>query len=592
MSVAIGHPGARRRDRAWAIGLTIAVAFVHLYVWKHESPVNNARARDYGAVRLADEQNYYIHCADNVAEEGLGYLTTEDSLRSPPLPWLWLLLFGRSVVLTRAANIVLVIGASWLIASIVRDRWGRRLALPAFVLCATGYQVVLFTPTVLTEPLAYVLVCVSLWTAHRAESRNQRRYVVLTGVATAMAAYARPSLQLWPVALIGVYFLWWLTRRIRKDATAVKVTWTPRRIILMTAVHCAILAPWIAKNVVCFGVPRIANGAGAVFYLGSEFRTDGDEPIFSGMDWPNNTIQGPGGHMSLDGEQRLIAAARANIREHPIAWLELAARKVGRTLIGGPKWHFFIVGSMRAKQHSEGRSTTIVDFLWWTLLGAIVTVCGIAGLFMRLRTGGFVFLFAIALVAYLTALHAATYALPRFAVPMWPAFVLGSIAIMAHRPGRGAIVALTLGWTSIVAYLLAAHAWRPPCEVDANRASYFTITADQAAHRASSETMTITLDGHRPDYNTCIFVTARIAPIDGTPSVEAKLYLTPADAGSELGEDSAMGFPMLADGDVHTYMLCVELNRTWRDRKWGAVRLKIGAVESDQVRELRLQIGH
>ncbi|MCB9853797.1 MAG: glycosyltransferase family 39 protein [Phycisphaerales bacterium] len=583
---------ACRRFHLPEIGLTIAVLFVYLYVWKHQSPTNDAKQRDYGAVRLDDERNYYIHCADRVAVEGLSYLTTEDSLRSPPLPWLWLLLFGRSIVLTRAANIVAVIGASWLIASIVRDRWGRSQALMAFVLCALGYQVVLFSSTVLTEPLAFVFVCVAFWSAHRAESRNRLRYVILTGISTALAAYARPSLQLWPFALVGVYALWRLMRNVRKGGATPETTWTPRRVALMTIVHCAILAPWIVKNVMCFGVPRIANGFGAVFYLGSEFRTDGDEPIFSGMNWPNNRIQGPGGHMSLDGEQRLVAAAKANIREHPAAWIELAVRKAGRTLIGGPKWHFFPAATLRAKRQFEGRSKTLIEFVWWTGLGTIVTVCGIAGLFMRRRAGGFVFLIAIALVVYMTALHAATYALPRFAVPMWPAFVLGCAALAAQRPGRGAIVILTFGWMSIVAYLMLAYVWRPTCEVEASRAAYFTITADQKIKSAGVSTLSVSLDGHRPDYNTCIFVTARIAPIEGQPRVEATLRLTPADADGELGDDAAIGFPVLADDRDHTYLLCVELNRTWRDRKWGAVRLNIDAENPDRVRNLRIQIGH
>ncbi|MCA9255332.1 MAG: glycosyltransferase family 39 protein [Phycisphaerales bacterium] len=592
MSKAMGEPEVRRRYRVWAVLLTIAALCIHLYVWKRLSPTGADGRRDYGAIRLADEGNYYVHCADRVADEGLGYLTTEDSLRSPPLPWLWLLLLGRSIILARLANVVAIIAASWLIASIVRDRWGDTFALISFALCALGYQVVQFSATVLSEPPAYVFVCVALWAVHRADWHNRSRYVILAGVATALAACARPSLQLWPIAIAGVFILVWLQRRLHRKTPPVAPGWTLGRVLLLLAVHCALMAPWIVKNVICFGVPKVANGFGAVFYLGSEFRTDGDEPVFSGMDWPNHTVQGPGGHMSLDGERRLVEAAKANIRKRPVAWLQLAIRKVGRTLIGGPQWHFFPGATFRDKRRLDGGVEASVVFFWWSVLGAIVTVCGIGGLVMRSREGGGVFLVGIALALYMTALHAATYALPRFAMPMWPVFVLGSVALLARRPGKPALVALTLCWTSIVAYLLLAFAWRPVYEVSPDRSSFFAMTAERTLDPADASGMTIELDNRRPAFNTCIFVTSRIEPVDGKRTVGAALELREAGATAGFESSSAIGFAMRADGRPHTYMLSVGLNRTWRERNWGAIRLRIDGVKADQVDALRLQIGH
>lgn len=579
--------------RGWAIGLTLVAAGVHFFVWKHESPISDNKQREYGAVRLADEGNYYIHCADKVAEEGLSYLTTEDSLRSPPLPWIWLLLFGRNVVVARAANIALVILASWLIAAIVRDRWEAKLSLAAFAMCALGYQVVLFSSTVLTEPLAFSLVCATLWAAHRADTRTRMGYVILTGVLTGLASYARPSLELWPLAVVGVYAMWLLFHKLRRRTTWIQTRWTFRRVLLMVAVHCAVLAPWIIKNVICFGAPRIANGFGAVFYLGSELRTDGDEPSFSGMDWPNRDVQGPGGHMSLDGEHRLIAAAIANIEAHPWAWMKLACRKIGRTLIGGRKWHFFPAATFRGKARIRGRAETAIVFGWWTVFGTIVTVVGLAGLFLRFRDGGFVFLFSIALVLYLVAVHAVTYALPRFAVPLWPAFVLGAAALLHRRPNLIATILLTIAWLSIVGYLVTANRSRPLCEVSADRPAWFSITDECSSdHRMQSGSMTLELDGRRPAYNTCIFVTARIAPQGRHHHVNAALALKAAGASHSFDNSAAIGFPMVADGATHTYMLCTETNRGWREQKWGAVRIHVDSAHAEDVRELVLQIGH
>lgn len=593
MNVIAADDMSRRAWRGWALGLTFISGIVYVTVWKHEAPRGPDGRCDWGGIRLADEQNYYVHCAERVADQGLSYLKTEDSLRSPPLPWLWLLLFGRSVVVARAANIVSIIVASWLIAAIVRDRWGRRLALVAFVLCALGYQVVLFGATVLTEPLAFVWVCASLWAVHRAEIKNRVGYVILAGVFTAIASYGRPSLQLWPFAVAGAGGIWWLVRRLRRARVETQPSaWTLRRILLLLAVHCVVLAPWIAKNVACFGVPRIANGFGAVFFLGSEFRTDGDEPIFAGMDWPNHKVQGPGGHMSLDGERRLIEAAKHNIREHPTAWAWLGFKKIGRTLIGGAKWHFYPCATLREKVRIEGMGETVLVFAWWSVLGTIVTVCGLAGLLMRNRSGGFLFVFAIVLVGYMTALHAATFALPRFAVPLWPAFVLGCIAWIGQRPTRAMFTLLTLGWIAIVGYLLIANRWHTANEVAAERASYFAITADAAVEVAGRPSLKVRLDGARPAFNTCILVTAKLNAIPQHRRVGAALHLMPAGVETELDDEFAIGFPVIADGVSHTYLLCTELNKAWRDQKWGAVRIKIDVENPDVVRELRVRIGH
>lgn len=583
------------RFRVCAIVLTIAAVVIHVYVWKHESPtidIDGKSQRDYAAIRFADERNYYVHCADCVAEEGILYLAEEDSLRSPPLPWAWLLLFGRNVALTRAANILSIIAASWLIASIVRDRWGGGLALVAFALCALGYQVVSFSATVLTEPMAFTWVCAALWSAHRADARNHAGYVILTGVLTAIAAYARPSLQLWPFAVVFFYGLFTLLRRRQSGSDSWAQSWTWRRVVLLVVVHSALLSPWIIKNAICFGVPRIANGVGAVFYLGSEFRTDGDEPIFSGMNWPNHKVQGPGGHMSLDGEKRLSDAAMENIRAHPIAWASLCFRKMGRTLIGGPKWHFYPSTTLRGKSRIDGLGESALIYVWWTLLGTFVTVSGLFGIALRLRKVGFVFLFGLSLVAYMVLLHGVTFALPRFAVPLWPVFVLGTIGLFAVRPRRLALGASAFVSTAIVLYLTFSYGHRPSCEVSADRASFFTITAERSALELHSNVLTIDLDGRRPAYNTCIFVKATVISNDGKDRIHARLRLTPADKERPLAEESAIGFPLLADNREHTYMLCTELNPAWRDRKWGAVHIEIDAKESERIKALSIQIGH
>ncbi len=576
--------------RWWSRALLLMVVAAGLHIAVLARETGRMGGQDgLGTLRLPDEGNYYIHCADLAAEHGWAFLKSEDSLRSGPLVWMWLLLWGRNVAACRLANIALVLIGSLLVSLVARRRFGDRKALLAFFLCACGFQIVLFSGTVLSEPLAFFFVCLWLWAIHRAMLGGRMGFIVLAGVSCGLAALARPALLLLPAALIGA---WGLARllRLRLDGQCRAVlSW--RRLAVLLVCHVVLVAPWMAKNLHYLGVARLANGFGAVLYLGSDLRLDGNEPVFSGMQWPTNQITGPYSHMQIEGDRRLAEAAVSNIRRHPLAWARLGLVKVGRTLIGGPDWHFFPGDHYGSKRNIEGRGPTTIVFLWWTVAGTVVTVFGLAGLGLMWRGQQGLAVAGLVLVAYLVTLHSITYALPRFAVPFYPALVLGLCGYFARRRSRVLTVLLIVVSAAIPSYLALYHRYRPRCIVAPDKLEYFTIDQHWEVTGDGPGPIVLEAGGLLAAFNSCIFVEAAVDQGPGQGNFFGTLQLREQGANS-FNESAGIGFRVIADGRRRTYRICVELQEAWRAKRWDAVKWTITPAGTTIVGDARITLAH
>lgn len=582
-------PPHTSKSWSWMLPLVAFAALLHLAVLDRETR-HGREGEGHNAIRNVDERSYFLYCANGVAERGWAFLADEESLRSPPVPWAWLLLWGRNVALTRYANIALVILGSLLIASVVHDRFGRRMGLLAFVLCAGGFQVVLYSGTVMSEPPAFFFTTLCLWAVSRAATDGKMRHVALAGLACALAALSRPSLQFFPFVLAAA---WWLAdrRRGHKEQDRSGPPISGKAVAVLLACYVALVAPWIIKNKVAFGVARIANGFGAVMYLGSDLRTEGDAPPFSGMDWWTGAIPRPYNHMHIEGDKRLMAAAIGNIRQHPVAWARLGVRKVGRILIGGPNWHFFPADHYKAKARLEGWGPTAVVFAWQTVAGTVVTLFGLAGLLLMPPKHHAIAAAGLALVAYLVALHALSYAIPRFGMPFYPALVIGFCAYFSHGRRRLLTILLAIACVTIPVYLAMRYQYRPRHVVSANKLDHFTIARTWTVPDDGPMPIIIDAAGCKTPFNACMFVRATTdeSLIDGP--VFAVVYLRP-DGAKAFDESTGIQFPLITDGRPHTYQLCLELQAAWRGRGWNALKLEVLPHAAAVLRDVELTLAN
>ncbi len=588
---------ARYRHVALIVILLYA-AFSHWHVWSRNVPRNAEGDREYATVRFSDEQHYYQHAADRFADEGFSYLTTENSLRSPPMPWFWYYLWGRNIVLTRIANIGCILLGAYLVGCIAR-RFNAQLIATFFT--AVSYQVAYYSGSILTEPLAFFFVCLSLFAVHRACAGDARnRWTIAAGLFVAFAIFSRPSLQPWPVGLLILTLLIrWIpsgrksspTSSVNDCASPSGRTFKARHAMLLLLVTVSIQLPWIIKNAYHFDAPRIANGLGAVLYLGAEIKTNADEPGFSGMQWPNVAVQGPHGHMSLDGEKRLKKAAWEKIGENMGSWIKLMPVKALRVLFGGPRWHFQPGRTLHESKLWLGRTRGWVRYFWWTCFGTLVCVYGLVGLTMMSAKKDAVGLAGASLVITLLVVHIVTYAMPRFLLPAWPAIALGA-----------AYAAVQLRWYSHVAagivaavIIVAITTWHigdAPREVSAARQKAFTIACEATFGETVANSIELPCEGFKPRFNTCIFVSARLRSVDrSVRDLRAKLVLEPepAPVNNKL---KTIDLEMRVDGEKHHYLQCVEFEPDWRNTKWRAVKFVFPDEPDIAIVDLSVAVGY
>ncbi len=571
----------------WLAALLVPAVSLHVAVLARETRHGRDGA-GLATIRYPDEQNCYMLCANEFVAEGWGFLRDERVLRSPPLPWMWLLAWGRSVVATRFANIGLTLVGAVLISLVARDRYGRRVGLWAFALCAGGYQIVHYGGTVLSEPPAVFFVCLCLWLVHRAILGRRGRYLVLIGVTLGLAALSRTAMQLFPLILVAA---WWLADRWRRRGDLPRPTFGLKDAAIVLAVYVAVCAPWVTKNYLTCGVARLANGFGAVMFLGSDLRCDGDEPVFSGMDWQTRQVTGEFTHLQTEGDRRLMRAAKENISRHPWAWAALSLPKAGRTLIGNPNWHCFPADHYQARQRIEGAGPTAVVFAWWTVGGTLVTLFGLAGLFAMFRKVPALAAGCLGLVVYVVGLHAISFAGPRFGLPVYPALVVGCCEFAARRRPRWLSTALVAGSLFVALYLGFYHAYVPRCLVSQGKRDYFTLDKRWEPPAGAADELMLDAEGISPAHNACLFVEVAVEPLpeDGTRS--CLLRLRPRGEAA-FGEADAISFPLLADGDPHLYQLCVQARPRWREGGWEALSVKVEPPGGSAASIRAVSLGH
>jgi hypothetical protein len=223
--------------------------------------------------------------------------------------------------------------------------------------------------------------------------------------------------------------------------------------------------------------------------------------------------------------------------------------------------------------------------------GTVVTVFGLAGLGLMWREQQVLAVAGLVLVAYLVTLHAITYALPRFAVPFYPALVLGLCGYFARRRSRILTVLLIAVSAAIPSYLALYHRYRPRCIVPPDKLEFFTIDRQWEVAGDGPGPIVLEAGGLLPAFNSCIFVEAAVDQGPGQGDCFGTLQLR------EQGEDSfnesaGIAFPVIADRRRRTYRICIELQEAWRARRWGAVKWTVTPPGATIIEDARITLAH
>ena len=398
-----------------------------------------------------DETNYYLPAAQMIRESLSGFFFSPRSLWNGPLNPLWLAALGGDVAVAKFANVALFSIASSVLAGAVGYRFGwRKGAMVALglILYPPTYDLV---PTVLTEPLYVSLLCFSL--AWLLFCDFSPRSFVFSGLVFGLATLVRPTSQMFAPMIIVVGVLLW------------RSLWG-RRLMLHGLCAFAVCVPTMTWNFVQYGKAGLANGLGAVLYLGGDLRRDGDEPVYAGVDFDTYRITTPYTHLDTEGDARLVAVAKERMLRHPVETAELFTRKAFRYLFGSPRGYFWPFDGLVAKiQHEPGFRGKLFAFLWPAL--HVLVVCG-ALVSLRRRDIPFALrLYVGALTLYFVALHMVTFPIPRMVFPLYPyLLVLAVVGLCTKGSGQKRRIAVAVVAPIICALIAAPRKIEFATEVD------------------------------------------------------------------------------------------------------------------------------
>lgn len=434
---------------AWISGATALVRFVVLYFFSGSLGVSAG---------FPDENNYYLPAARMLLENGMGFFRSPRSLWNGPLNPIWIGLFNANIPVVKAANVALFSLSSGVLAAAVGHRFGwRKAALVAIGLLAypPTYHLV---PTLLTEPL-YVSLLMLSFSSLLLRDFSQRGFVE-SGILLGLATLVRPTSQLFP-PMLGI-----LALVLRKSP------WS-KNLLLHGLVAFAVCVPTMSWNWAHFGKVGIANGLGAVVYLGSDLRRDGDEPVYSGVDFDTYRTTSPQTHLDTEGDARLLEVARERILKHPVQVGELFIRKAGRYLFGSFNGYFWPFDGLVEKIAHDTSRRGKMEALFWPALHTVVVVAALIA-FLGRSCPPMMRLYVGVVALYFVALHMVTFPIPRMFLPLFPyMLVLGVVGVCNRKEGYKAKVLFSVTAPLLFAFVSAPRHRLYPTEVSEAYISLF-----------------------------------------------------------------------------------------------------------------------
>jgi 4-amino-4-deoxy-L-arabinose transferase-like glycosyltransferase len=201
----------------------------------HFVPVFDAGDYDRHALSIAHGHGY---------PDAVFALSGPTAFRPPlyPLALAGVYVLGGGWTAGRVLGALLGVAMVALIFAISLRLWGRRVAIVAGVLAAVFPPLVLYSATLLSEPLFLVLVLAALFATLEYRRTQRLRWAALAGLACGLASLTRSNGVLLVVA--AGFGVWILRPRLSRAALI-----APLIVVLVAG---ATVAPWVIRNAIVF----------------------------------------------------------------------------------------------------------------------------------------------------------------------------------------------------------------------------------------------------------------------------------------------------------------------------------------------------
>jgi 4-amino-4-deoxy-L-arabinose transferase-like glycosyltransferase len=408
------QPGHGRVAALFAFALIVRLAYVGLYP---QLPVS-ADARDYDLL------------AESIGT-GRGFVDQAgraESLRAPLYPYFLAAiyrLFGKDTTLVRIAQGVVGATVPLLTLMVARRHFGDTVAWVAAGAAAVYPALVAYCGLLLTETLSTFLACLVALTTSILWRRRTALRAIAAGLSLGAATLCRAEWM--TVAFVFIAALATFRSRTPAEDDAGRVDL--RTPLLVALVFASTLAPWTVRNHRALGgfAPVTTDGWRTLWiatYPGGWLEWKREEPLLS--------IEGPPDMPPLERAQRFRTAALRNLREAPLTYLRLCARRVLLLWAGS---HGNAISGLESST-SRSRGWILVAKLGLFALNLGIVLLAFVGIWMS-RPRWRELLPLLVCIVVPSATYVLLFAVPRYHVPLLPLLFPFAAEALLSRCGPG-----------------------------------------------------------------------------------------------------------------------------------------------------------
>lgn len=267
-----------------------------------------------------DTQYSYLPLARMVLENFGSLWHDELMLKTAPGAYFYMALMNANMDNIKMGNLVMTMGITIMLFDALRRTAGWGAAALAAWLFALSPTLLVWTMYPMGEPIFLFLVTAWLWACvwaiHLAPSSHGLRWLAITigGLALAAATLTRGTYMYGiPAAVLCFGLLAW--RRPMESF------WRPLAFIHLIAL--VLVGSFVVRTHIEFGKPVIAAGAGNALYYGMNPIYRGEEPPLFGAGFDEFYILGTADQLSLEADERQVAAVKQIIHDTP--WPQLTS---------------------------------------------------------------------------------------------------------------------------------------------------------------------------------------------------------------------------------------------------------------------------
>lgn len=355
---------------------------------------------------------------------------------------------GRDDLWVKLAQVLLGAATSWFVYALGRDAFSHRAGLIAGWFYALDPTFVAFTHFLFTETLFVFLFTAAMWLWMRRSEFVWTR-ALACGVLFAGAAYVKSSV-VFLLPCVAVWLLW----RERSNLRAAL-----RFVAIGAATWIVCVAPWTIRNTRLHDSFVLIDSSGP-YNLWRGNQPNAYQRRKSGADW-NVRFDEPfevysiapvsevGGRTLVDTaremfeveeptDSQVMAAAQASAVEYAFSDLPWTLQRAWYKVVDLWNPTSFVMRHLSKKGYGEVSPFVVSTLSWACVLSYLLTWClAVPALWKHCRTafGALVLL----LVYYYTAIHAVSFGLTRFRLPVMPfVMVLAGVTLASWWERRRA----------------------------------------------------------------------------------------------------------------------------------------------------------